>query len=270
HQPALDGPVDGRYHGLFTYALGRSLSTAKTNATLRDVFAGAEQELKRVQIQIGRSSMPEPQLESPRDRLDMPFFAASAALVSQSPAPTPTARLPWVEVKSVGNDRIILVQASQLGATPQSVWAIYPSGERTFAPGQAIAQAVVTEMQGNDALAVVADGLAEVASLRLADAGWPDQFATVVSRSVTATELMTLNNPVSQISVEARVVTGTQGPPRIPALVGQRGVQVVADLESSKYRIRKAGEPRTPENSLQLDIRTNVEGFLTVVDVDSQ
>lgn len=345
HQPALDGPVDGRYHGLFTYALGRSLSTAKPNATLRDVFAGAEQELKRVQIQIGRSSMPEPQLESPRDRLDMPFFAAPVALLSQTPAPTPTARLPWVEVKSVGNDRIILVQASQLGATPQSVWAIYPSGERTFAPGQAIAQAVVTEMQGNDALAVVdpglkinlkgvravmvaqapsnsrvsvrlrdvppdrrkplmqaltnqlgdvelvgpgafarfvvdvlgdtvrifgADGLAEVASLRLADAGWPDQFATVVSRSVTATELMTLNNPVSQISVEARVVTGTQGPPRIPALVGQRGVQVVADLESSKYRIRKAGEPRTPENSLQLDIRTNVEGFLTVVDVDSQ
>jgi len=45
---------------------------------------------------------------------------------------------------------------------------------------------------------------------------------------------------------------------------------VVADTQPAQYRIRRPGEPRTPQNSLQLEIRTSADAFLTVVDVDSE
>ncbi len=64
HEEALDGPVDGRYHGFFTHSLFKSLQSAPMDASTREIFSGAKQELKRIQNQFGRTSMPEPQLEA--------------------------------------------------------------------------------------------------------------------------------------------------------------------------------------------------------------
>jgi hypothetical protein len=85
----------------------------------------------------------------------------------------------------------------------------------------------------------------------------------VVSRSANASELLALDNPSSQLKVEVRVATAK--PP-----VTARGVAVVADTQPAHYRIRRQGGPRTSENSLQLEIRTGVDGYVTVVDVDSE
>ena len=74
NEEALDGPVDGRYHGFFTHSLFKSLQSADPGASASEVFAGAKQELKRIQNQFGRSSMPEPQLEAPQGRLAQPLF----------------------------------------------------------------------------------------------------------------------------------------------------------------------------------------------------
>jgi hypothetical protein len=80
---------------------------------------------------------------------------------------------------------------------------------------------------------------------------------------------MALDNPASTIQLTVRVASQ---PRKETASVrgGQRGIIVVADTETAAYRIRKAGEPRTSENSLQLEIQTNVDCFLTIADVDSQ
>src|SRR5262245_52624497 len=53
HQLALDGPIDGRFHGFFTYSLSKSLSQAPDGASPREIFSGVERELKRIQAQFG-------------------------------------------------------------------------------------------------------------------------------------------------------------------------------------------------------------------------
>ena len=65
NEEALDGPVEGRYHGFFSYALARSFTSARPGASPRQIFAGVAGELGRIQTTFGRTSMPEPQLEAP-------------------------------------------------------------------------------------------------------------------------------------------------------------------------------------------------------------
>jgi hypothetical protein len=147
-QPALDGPVDGRAHGLFTYALGRALSGETRNVSARDVLEGAHVELERLKGRLGLRDMPEPQLEAPASRLDDP-------LIRPAPADT-AARLPWVATQpaaAAGEAR--LVDAVALGALPGSLWAVYPPGETVFPPGDAVAIIDVERTAGADAIGVL-------------------------------------------------------------------------------------------------------------------
>jgi len=338
NQPALDAPVDGRVHGVFTYALSRSLGSVRPDASPREVFAGVERELKRIQPQLGRTVMPEPQLEAHSEKLDQPLLALPQEAGQPAVASGQGARLSWVEVQPMGPDRAVLVNGLSLGALQGSYWAVYPPGETAFPPGRAMAVAVVTETRGRDAVARIeppgrtvppgaravaqapppvpsrvpvylrdvppgvrerltetlrqplgeinlvgpgafarfvidlkgerlhlygADGLTEVSAFAMNDARWVESFFSVLTRSANATELMTLDNPSSSLGLEVRVVT--HGP------TGRsRGIGVVADLEPSRYRIRRPADPRTPENSLQLEVRVNADAYLTIVDVDSQ
>jgi hypothetical protein len=338
NQPALDAPVDGRVHGVFTFALSRSLGSVRPDASPREVFAGVERELKRIQPQLGRTAMPEPQLEGPAEKLDQPLLPMLQEAAQPAPTSGQGARLSWVEVQPMGPDRALLVNGLSLGALPGSYWAVYPPGESAFPPGRAMAVAVVTETRGRDAVARIepsgrsilpgaravaqapppvssrvpvylrdvppgirerltetlrqrlgeidlvgpgafarfvidlkgeqlhlygADGLTEVGIFPVNDARWVENFSSVLTRSANATDLMTLDNPSSRLGLEARVVT--RGP------TGKtRGIGVVADMEPSRYRIRRPADPRTHENSLQLEIRVNADAYLTIVDVDSQ
>ncbi len=337
HQEALDGPVEGRYHGFFTYALSRSLGSAEPGASPREVFHGVEREFKRIQAKIGRSSMPEAQLEAPPDLLDRPLLAppSESTLVASASHPP---RLPWAEVRVTESDRVVLVKGLLLNAGLGSTWTIYPPGETTFTPGCALAVATVTQLQDKDTLARIhrsgttipsgaravvllpppapdrvsirildvprerrklieetlreyvkdvdivegsqqarflldvqgsslrlfsAEGLQPVGSFSMDNDAWRAGLALVVSRSANASELLALDNPSSQLKMEVRVVTAM--PP-----ITKRGVAVVADTQPARYRIRRPGESRTPDNSLQLEVRASADAYLTVVDVDSQ
>lgn len=339
HQEALDGPVDGRYHGFFTYALSKSLSTSGPAASPREVFGGVERELKRIQTHFGRSSMPEPQLEAPPELIEKTLLGSSS---SSGPAPgvPHSTRLPWLEVKAGEKGSVTLVNGSLLGAAPGSTWSLYPPGETRFTPGRALAVATVTQVTGKDAIAKVqssagqiptgaravallpaptgqripvrilempaksrkivedtlrtnikdvdlvgpdqparfsvdiqddtlrllaADGLQVVGTFGLNEA-WGAGVATVVSRSANASELLTLDNPSSQLKINVRVATAVS--PK--STVSTRGIKVVADTQPAKYRIRKKGKPRTEQNSLQLEVRVSADSYVTIVDVDSE
>lgn len=338
HQEALDGPIDGRYHGFFTYSLSKSLSQAPPGATPREVFSGIERELKRIQAHFGRSSMPEPQLEAP------PHLIEAALLSTQQATPEPgspsPARLPWLEVQPGSDGIVTLVNGTLLGAAPGSTWSLYPPGDTRFAPGRALAVASVTQLNGKDALAklqssagkipsgaraiallpapsgqripirildvpadrrgvieetlranvkdvdlvgsgqqakfavdvegdtlrlLAADGLEVVGSFGLKEP-WGTGVATVVSRSSNASELLTLDNPSSQLKVDVRVASAVKS----KGSVSNRGIKVVADTQAVKYHIRKQGTPRTELNSLQLEVRVNADSYVTIVDVDSE
>ncbi len=83
-----------------------------------------------------------------------------------------------------------------------------------------------------------------------------------MSRSANTSDLLTLDNPSAQIKVDVRIA----GTLRRQA----RGIAVVADTQPAQYRIRREGEPRTPGNSLQLEIQATADSYLTIVDVDSE
>ena len=340
HQEALDGPVDGRYHGFFTYALAKGISGSVPSATAREVFKGVEQELKKLGARFGRSSMPEPQLEAPPELIEKALFEPRS---TQNGGATSSqlARLPWVEARSQGPGRATLINSALLGGGAGSTWAIYPPGDSNFGPGGALAVANVTQTNGKDGVATLlpaataipdgaravallpagaaekiairivdvpadrrraiedtlrnfikdvelvgaerparfivdvqgdllrllsADGLQIVASFPLSNELWGTSLAVVVSRSANASELLTLDNPASQIRLDARVASAA---PAQPA-VGTRGVAVVADTQPAQFRVRRPGEPRTPQNSLQLEVRASADAFLTIVDVDSE
>jgi hypothetical protein len=172
---ALDGPIQGQYHGFFSYALASSLSTAAPNATARAVFSGALEELKRIQQEFGRISMPEPQLEAPPSLLDQPLLGLT--LLSAGDMNMTVPRLTWAAVQGQGKNELILVKGVTLGATPGSTWSIFPPNETEFSPGSAIAVAVVARTSGNDAVATLTSkivsippGARAVASVRASQA----------------------------------------------------------------------------------------------------
>ena len=339
HQEALDGPVDGRYHGFFTYSLAKSLSAAGPGASPREVFTGVEQELKRIQTHFGRSSMPEPQLEAPPDLIEKTLFGAAPATHAGA-GNSPLARLPWLEVLPGEGGLVTLLNGPLLGAAPGSTWSLYPPGETRFTPGHALALATVTQINGKDSTAklqssagkipvraraiallpaptgqripirllemppdtrkvvettlrsnvqdvdlvgpdqparfsvdvadsslrlLAADGMQVIGTFGLNES-WGAGMATVISRSTNASELLTLDNPSSQLKVDVRVATAVK--PK--ATVSTRGITVVANTQAAQYHIRTSDKPRTEHNSLQLEIRVNADAYVTIVDVDSE
>jgi hypothetical protein len=146
-QEALDGPVDGRYHGFFTYALAKSLSSSRADASPRDLFGGVARELNRIQARYGRMSMPEPQLEAPTALLDQPLVQTAQAARTEAP------RLAWLEANPAAAGQVVLTRGLLLGAAPGSTWTLYAPGETNFVPGHALAVATVTKLNGADALA---------------------------------------------------------------------------------------------------------------------
>lgn len=336
NEEALDGPVDGRFHGFFTYALSRALMATGSNASPREVFGGVTRELARIQTIYGRTSMPEPQLEAPPEALDRPLFAPSTAS-GNAAAPAQNPRLAWLHVEPSAGGQVTLVNGLLLGAAPGSTWSIYPRGETRFAAGQAMAVATVTQLVGKDARAslmnqrgpittesravalmpapssariairilnvpenqrsriedilkrniknvalvgpgqsarflvdvqgqtvrlLTADGLRVVGSFAANDERSAADVARVASRSAKAAELLTLDNPSSQLIVTAHV-TGSQP-------LATRDIKLVADTGPAQLHSRRQGEARSPQNSLQLNITVNSDAYLTIVDVDSE
>ena len=106
-----------------------------------------------------------------------------------------------------------------------------------------------------------ADGEKEILSLPIsANPKALDPMAQVLVQSRNASQLLALENPATQINLDVRVVQ-----------VGQRGIAVVSDrMEAPVYRIRSAGEARSLSNSLQLEVTTDTDCYITIVDVDAE
>jgi hypothetical protein len=333
-QEALDGPIDNEYHGIFTYALSRSLAASPRGASPRDVFARVGEEMKRLQTQFGRDQMPEPQLEGPPGALDTPLLVSTGGGGGSS-APDP--RLAWLEVQPGPEGQVTLTQGALLGAAPGSKWSIYPPGETAFTPGRALAVATVTENVGLNARAklqpaavqfqpgaravmlmsaagdqripvrildvpkasrtqietvlvqtiknveivgagkparflidmkegtlrlLAADGRQVVGTFDTHTDQWADGVARVISRSSSASELLALDNPTSQIRIRAQVVGAEQG--------AARDIVHAVNTQPAQLHIRHPNEPRTVRNSLQIAVTVDTDAFVTIVDVDSE
>jgi hypothetical protein len=152
NEQALDGPFGGRHHGFFTLALAHTVAASPPDASVRSLMKGVARDFRVFRARFGLMKMPEPQLEAPRGRLDLPLFpVAATAPEVEDPLPE-RARRPWLEVKPEAPGRHCLVGATWLGGLPGSVWAVHPPGSTEFRPGEVLARATVTTMRGADGL----------------------------------------------------------------------------------------------------------------------
>ena len=328
NQSALDGPIDGKSYGFFSYALGKALSNAPAQATTTDVHALVLKEFERLSSHFGLASMPDPQVEGPEALTGRPVLSV----------PDPV-RLAWAEVRPTSRGKAILVRAVPLGAQVGAMWAIYPPGDTKFLPGGALANATVTAVKGDDATVSIeparpaaprgsravalapppasdripirldrveskmraglegelskllpsvefvdgsefarfiidieggvarvygAGGLQEVVSFTAKNAkSVAVKIAGVLTRFAGATALLTLDNQASALQLDVRLVSGDAGG-------ATRAIEVAAASAAPVYRIRRSGEPRSPENSLMLEVQTSRDSYVTVVDVDTE
>ena len=332
-EEALDGPVDGRYHGFFTYALARSMSNSPDGVSAREILNGVARELTRLQAQFGRTSMPEPQLEASSAQIDRPLLKAVSGAAGEPQAP----RLAWLEARSTGAGEIVLLNGSVLGAAPGSAWAIYPPGETVFLPGRAMSIATVTQLRGSDAVGrlqpggravergaraialmpapetgtitigllnvtterrneivellgrrignvrfvgpqsparfmadvqgdsirlLTADGLQVVSTFALGGGQPGASMAQAIARLSNAADLLSLDNLAAQLAVRVAIANRPS--------FATRDIVSVAHTQAAQLHVRKNGEPRSAENSLQLEIEVSADAYLTVVDVDSE
>lgn len=152
NQRALDGPIDNRYHGFFTYAFGKILSTSSAQTPVKNILSGIETELERIRAQFGNINMPEPQLEAQIPRFERSLFPPIQKAPSGS-LNTEASQLPWLLVQPVVVGKALLKDAVSLNAQNDSIWMVYPPGEQEFNRGRAIATALVVGFQGADAQA---------------------------------------------------------------------------------------------------------------------
>jgi hypothetical protein len=133
-------------------------------------------------------------------------------------------------------------------------------GDVKFVGEQEFARFVV-ESRGDGLHVLSADGSKELMALPAK----PNiqaiaSLSQVLVQSRNASQLLNLENPTSRMNVSVRVVQ-----------IGERGIAVVSDkMEAPVYHIRQANQPRSLSNSLQLEVTSDTDAYITIVDVDAE
>ena len=143
HQSALDGPIEGKYRGFFSYALSEALKSVPPQASPRDIHDHIGQTYQRLSQKFGGLKLPDPQFEADAALLDGPLFAASRSA---------EAGKAFLSVSVEGKARARLIRGSAMDAVPGTYWAIFSTGETEFSVGMALATAVVVSMDDADSI----------------------------------------------------------------------------------------------------------------------
>jgi hypothetical protein len=110
-----------------------------------------------------------------------------------------------------------------------------------------------------------AGGLQLLASFAWADVEQAaERLAALFTRNANAAAIKSLANPASRMKLDVNIVAAGRG-----ATAG-RGIAVISAGNAMSYRVRNAGEPRTPQNSLMLGIQSDRDCYLTIIDIDSE
>jgi hypothetical protein len=238
HQSALDGPVDGSYRGFFSYALAESLIVAGPTASPRDIHARVHQTFRRLSEQFGGIQLPEPQIEASSSLLDRALLPGErGAETTGGSASLPSAGPTKVSVL------LDEIEPELKRRLEDQLREQLPDIE--FAGAGEFARFIV-DVTGGACVVHGAAGLTVVDEFHMtSEPKAAKRLAELFTRSLKASSLVALTHPASGLRIEAKVV----GPDRL--------------------RVRRADAPRVPENSLMLEIRTNVDSYLTIVDVDA-
>ena len=174
---------------------------------------------------------------------------SQAILLAPAPPPVPPKVIVWAhrvepDLRSVMQTEVAArargwVEFAQSGHGARFVVNLDDRGCRVYGPG----------------------GLQQVARFDTTDLSdtW-DRLAHLFERSAKLAHLQALDNPSGTIAVDVRVSPiDVDGMPRLQRVPGAQDIPT--------FRVRQPGEPRAPDNSLLLRIRTDQDAYITVVDV---
>ncbi len=255
NQQAKDLQVPGGgYHGAFTWALLQALRQAPA-ATPRRLFTeGVEQRLRTLAA-IEGLDLAEPQCEAPHPRLDEPLLeptAAGAVVVPTAP-PLPAGPQP------VAVHGLSAAEAAALLAALQRHAAVVAADAARPARWHLEVTADRCAVLGRDRGQVLAE-------FRAVD---PDArsigFAAALQHALRVQALLWLDRPDSPLRLRLRTA-----PPGEPEARDDGGAVLTAASGTPELRIRRRGEPRGADNSLQLWLRCEQAVFVTLLHVDSR
>jgi hypothetical protein len=120
-QSALDGPIQGKYRGFFSYALGEALQAVPENATPRQIHEEVSRDLLALSKQFGGITLPDPQFEANAELLGEPLFRGESSPRDKSAAEA----LAQMTNPSSG----LVITARMIGAGPEQVMHIRQPGD---------------------------------------------------------------------------------------------------------------------------------------------
>jgi hypothetical protein len=240
NESALDGPVeDGKNHGMFSWSLSKALASEPASDPATATHEHVQTTFRALSESFGGVRFPDPQFEGTAARLAAPIFPdGGAPTAAPAPPPAPATRFAIrLEIADAAR------RSAVTGLLRERVPAVDVAGPDAFARFVVSASGTRWEIRDGAGLSVVESFEAA------ADADAVARLAEEFERSLRASALIALTNPASRLEVSA-------------ALVGAGA--------DAPMRIRRDGEPRSPANSLQLEVLTSADAYLTIVDVDAE
>jgi len=276
----LDGPFgpDNMRLGLFTAAMVGVLANSPANVTPRQAIAGVSARVEALKASAAGLPIPEPNMEAPLEKQQRPMFVFSDASPPAAPAEPP--------VQFTGGDNPQFGTTSTIFATmngapqPALAQSIAGSvdGEVRVATTMAEADAVV-DVVGQDSFDIYGPaGVVQVASgLRRQDAiasGTASSSSTdfrflknILLNAPTLADLVSLDNPQAELQIRMRAA----GVPDVRSRSSStRTVKVSVNTRNHRLGYYQSGMPRTRENSLQLEVSSNQDCYLTLASLNSK
>ena len=271
----LDGPFgpDNMRLGLFTAAMVGVLASSPPTVTPREAIAGVNARVEALKASAAGMPIPEPNMEAPLAKQEMPMFVFRDDVPPAAPLPEP----PSAPVQFTSGDEPQFGFSRTLFATmngapqPGLARAIVASIGSDMGVAQALNEAdAVVDVVGQGIFDVYGPGGAvKVAGGLSSGSTVADDFSflgTVILNAPTLADLVSLHSPASglQMRLRAAGVADVRS-----SKVSTRTVKVSVNTGSHKLRFYEAGQPRNQSNSLQLDVISNEDCYLTIASLNS-
>ena len=271
----LDGPFgpDNMRLGLFTAALVGVLANAPPTVTPREAIAGVSVRIEALKASAAGMPIPEPNMEAPLEKQDQPMFVfRNAAPPVASPPGPPSTQVQFTsgDEPTFGFSRSLF---ATMNGTPQAGLA------NAIASSVGIDMGVAQSLNEADAVVdVVAQGVFDIygpgGAVKVASAlhdgnSSPGDFGflrTIILNAPTLADLVSLSSPQAGLQMQLRAA----GVPGVRARsISTRTVKVSVNSGSHKLQFYEAGDPRTRQNSLQLEAVSNHDCYLTIASLNS-
>lgn len=273
----LDGPFgpDNMRLGLFTAAMVGVLANSPPEVTPRQAIEGVNARVEALKASAAGMPIPEPNLEAPLHKQEKPMFVFSRAESPSAPPAAPAQPSAPVQFTSgddpkFGFSRTLFATmngASQPGLAKAIVASI---GANLGVAGSLDEADAVVDIVGQGIFDVYGPGGAvKVASGLSSGAAADGDFSfltAVLLNAPTLADLVSLSSPQSGLQMQLRAagvadVRSTK--------VSTRTVKVSVNTGSHKLQFYRPGQPRNRSNSLQLEVISNNDCYLTIASLNS-